>query len=79
MCRKIGKGHKTLLPGTVTMHCQHGMFKKSCYVMSNCIKRFPLHYITLRYITLHYSYSKLILFFLIFIKTGIDLPIDLPI
>ena len=52
MCRKIGKGHKTLLPGTVTMHCQHGMFKKSfmlCPIVLNVS-----HYITLHYVTLHY-------------------------
>ena len=23
-CRKIGKAHRTLLPGSVTLHCQHG-------------------------------------------------------
>ena len=23
-CRKLGKSHKSLLPGTVTLHCQHG-------------------------------------------------------
>ena len=23
-CRKLGKTHKSLLPGTVTMHCEHG-------------------------------------------------------
>ena len=27
-CRKLGKSHKSLLPGTVTLHCQHGKWTK---------------------------------------------------
>lgn len=28
-CRKLGKSHKSLLPGVVTMHCQHGKYSST--------------------------------------------------
>lgn len=35
-CRKMGTGHKSLLPGTVTLHCQHG---KSLRFFYNCASK----------------------------------------
>lgn len=42
-CTKQGKGHKTLLPGTVTLHCQHGRLHYTfVYILLQCLSNFLL-------------------------------------
>lgn len=36
MCRKLGKTHKSLLPGTVTMHCEHGRLHSFSFICLKC-------------------------------------------